>query len=202
MKDSPVCIIYDHVARAAVSLALEIYMSTPAMAFGVGLRNVVVSFWLVWTVTFCISRVFLLHEAYIAESSKRIDERWLLEKCREPEFYSNIRQHTDLCTEVANNARGSLLLSALNSVAARTHACGSTPCLELVYSAVARLGWQASLSSHCKQFNWGSTTVFHLLCDHGRMEIRGGVGHLGSDFLTVFFYQIACFLIARRPGFH
>ena len=31
------------------------------------------------------------------------------------------------------------------------------------------------------------------------MEIRGGVGHLGSDFLTAFFHQIACFLTTKRP---
>ena len=46
------------------------------------------------------------------------------------------------------------------------------------------------------------TTVSHLLCDHGRMDICGGVGHLNSNSLTSFFHQIACFLMARRPGFH
>lgn len=120
-------------------------MSTPAMAFGVGLRNVVVSLWLIWVGTFCISRVFLLHEAYVAESNKRTDERWLLQQCKDPEFYSNIRQHTDLCTEVANNAGASLLLKALNRVASQTHACGSTSCVELVYVAMSRLGWQLGL---------------------------------------------------------
>lgn len=80
-------------------------MSTPAMAFGVGLRNVVVSFWMVWGATFLISRldndqpiflcqqtthdspcflsrVFLLHEAYVSESNKRVDEKWLLLQCQ------------------------------------------------------------------------------------------------------------------------
>jgi hypothetical protein len=93
------------------------------MAFGVGLRNVLFSFWLVWLCTFCISRIFLLHEAYISESNKQADERWLLEKCKEPEFYSNIRQHTDLCTEVANNARASLLAQGCSADACmRQHA--------------------------------------------------------------------------------
>lgn len=120
-------------------------MSTPAMAFGVGLRNVVVSFWMVWGITFFISRAFLLHESYVAEANKRMDERWLLEKCQEPEFYSNLRQHTDLCTEVARNARSSLLLTALNKVASQTHACGSTSCVEMAFSLFSRLGWQMGI---------------------------------------------------------
>ena len=123
----------------------KIKMSTPAMAFGVGLRNVVVSLWLIWVVTFCISRVFLFHEAYIFESNKRADERWLLSKCKDAEFYSNIRQHTDLCTEVANSARTNLLLTALNRVASQTHACGGTSCVELVYVTLSRMGWQLGL---------------------------------------------------------
>lgn len=120
-------------------------MSTPAMAFGAGLRNILVSLWLVWSLTFAISRIFLLHDAYISESNKRIDERWLREKCKEPEFYSNLRQHTDLCTEVEKNARSSLLLVALNKVASNTHACGTVSCLDLVFSMFSRLGWHVAL---------------------------------------------------------
>lgn len=120
-------------------------MSTPAMAFGAGLRNILASLWMVWCLTFVISRIFLLHDAYISESNRRADERWLLERCREPEFYSNLRQHTDLCTAVEKNARSSLFLTALNSVASKTHACGTTSCLDLVFTIFSRLGWHAGL---------------------------------------------------------
>ncbi len=34
------------------------------------------------------------------EVGKRNDERWLLLQCADPDFYSNLRQHSDLCTEV------------------------------------------------------------------------------------------------------
>lgn len=64
---------------------------------------------------------------------------------REPEFYSNLRQHTDLCTEVAKNARASLLLTALNSVASQTHACGTVSCLDLIFSIFSKLGWHMGL---------------------------------------------------------
>jgi hypothetical protein len=36
----------------------------------------------------------------VFEVGKRNDERWLLLQCADPDFYSNLRQHSDLCTEV------------------------------------------------------------------------------------------------------
>jgi len=45
-------------------------------------------------------RVYAFHEAYVFEVGKRNDERWLLLQCADPDFYSNLRQHSDLCTEV------------------------------------------------------------------------------------------------------
>ena len=86
------------------------------MALSTAVRNMILSMWWMYLATFVTSRIFYFHEAYIEESSRRADEQWLLLQCKDPEFYSNIRQHTDLCTEVANNARGSLLLKALHKV--------------------------------------------------------------------------------------
>lgn len=120
-------------------------MTTPAMAAGGAARNIALTLWWMWLATFVVSRLYLVHEAYIEEAGKRSDERWLLDKCHDPEFYSNIRQHTDLCTEVANNARSSLLLKALHKVASATHLCGQSSCTDAVYTFVIRFGWQASL---------------------------------------------------------
>lgn len=120
-------------------------MSTPAMALGTAVRNIVLCIWFMWMTTFTASRIYLLHEAYIEEANKRVDEIWLLKQCDDAEFYSNIRQHTDICTEVANNARSSLLLKALHKVASNTHICGSASCMETAYAFVVRFGWQATL---------------------------------------------------------
>ncbi len=70
------------------------------MALSMCLRNALVSFWLLWVVTFVVTRVYALHEAYVFEVGKRNDERWLLRQCQDAEFYSNLKQHSDLCTEV------------------------------------------------------------------------------------------------------
>ena len=75
-------------------------MSTPYMAFSSLLRNALAVFWTLWLTAFVIVRVYALHEAYVAEAGKRSDERWLLEKCQDLEFYANLRQHSNLCTEV------------------------------------------------------------------------------------------------------
>lgn len=64
--------------------------------------------------------------------------RHVQQRAQEPEFYSNLRQHTDLCTEVAKNARASLLLTALNTVASQTHACGTASCMDFVFTVFSR----------------------------------------------------------------
>ncbi len=49
--------------------------------------------------------------------------------------------------KVSNNARSSLFLKALSQVAEKgIHLCGSasTSCLDLAYSAIYRMGWQAA----------------------------------------------------------
>ena len=49
-------------------------------------------------------------------------------------------------SQVSNNARSSLLLKSLSRVASEhgISLCGKSTCLELVYAAVFRLGWQAA----------------------------------------------------------
>lgn len=75
-------------------------MSTLYMAVTPLLRNSLAICWLLWITAFCVTRIFALHEAYVSEVGRREDERWLLDKCADPEFYANLRQHSNLCTEV------------------------------------------------------------------------------------------------------
>jgi hypothetical protein len=67
------------------------------MAFTNYMKWILIGFWIVWMTTLLVSRSYIFHEAYTAHVAKVEDERWLLEQCSTPEFYSNIRQHTDLC---------------------------------------------------------------------------------------------------------
>ena len=70
------------------------------MAFSCLVRNALAVFFSLWLCTFLITRAYALHEAYVAEVGKRSDERWLLDQCLDPEFYANLKQHSNLCTEV------------------------------------------------------------------------------------------------------
>ena len=46
-----------------------------------------------------------LHNAYKKAMLRLEDERWLLENCRDPLFFSKMRAHTTVCSEVEANAR-------------------------------------------------------------------------------------------------
>lgn len=52
---------------------------------------------MIWVLSLTISRLFIFQQAYSSHVAKIQDEQWLLQQCEEPVFYSNIRQHTDLC---------------------------------------------------------------------------------------------------------
>jgi hypothetical protein len=72
-------------------------MSTPVMAFTQYVKWMLLGFWVIWATTLFVSRIFIFHQAYTTHIAKVGDEKWLADQCTKPEFYSNIRQHTDLC---------------------------------------------------------------------------------------------------------
>lgn len=100
--------------------------------------------WILWVSTLVVSRVYIFCEAYSLESIKVQDEKYLLEKCKDPEFFYNLKQHTDLCASVIANANTSILLKSLNAVATNTHACGAKPCSEIMQALVSKFTWHAA----------------------------------------------------------
>lgn len=48
-----------------------------------------------------LDRLCLFHQTYQAISARLSSERWLLEKCSDPNFFSNMHQHSDLCFQVS-----------------------------------------------------------------------------------------------------
>lgn len=119
-------------------------MSTPYTVLASWTRSLAVSFWIIWVSTMILSRIHVFHRAYVSENQKVADEKYLLEKCMDAEFYSNIRQHTSICTEVAENARSSVLLKSLHVMAQTTHLCGESPCSEVIRACISRLTWQVT----------------------------------------------------------
>jgi hypothetical protein len=57
-----------------------------------------------------------LYSRYETLAGQLESERWLVKRCKDPEFFSNMHQHTDLCISVENNARVGALMLAVRDV--------------------------------------------------------------------------------------
>jgi len=57
-----------------------------------------------------------LYSRYETIQGRLESERWLVQRCRDPDFFANMHQHTDLCISVENNARVGAPMLALRDV--------------------------------------------------------------------------------------
>lgn len=58
----------------------------------------------------------VLYGAYKRAAMRLDDEKWLRENCRDPVFFSKMRAHTRVCSEVEANARVGAFWTALHEV--------------------------------------------------------------------------------------
>jgi hypothetical protein len=117
-------------------------MTTPAHAFLAYSRALVVVFAWALLVGALVSRGYVWYEAYVRLGTERENEAWLRSKCAEPEFYSNMRQHTELCAEVENRARAWILWRSANLMISSTRVCGERSCLDYAEDLVVKgLAW-------------------------------------------------------------
>jgi hypothetical protein len=61
----------------------------------------------------CLGALFA---AYKRACMRLDDEKWLLENCKDPMFFSKMRAHTTVCSEVETNARIGAFWTALKEV--------------------------------------------------------------------------------------
>ena len=115
-------------------------MSTPAMVAASMLKIMVLCLGVFWIVSFSVGRIFVFYETYTETMRLLKDETWLRQQCADPSFYSNIRQHADLCTGVQRNFERGAILVALNAVANTAHLCGRHSCADAVIY-ISRGGW-------------------------------------------------------------
>ena len=107
-------------------------MSTPAMVAASMLKIMVLCIGVFWIVSFSVGRIFVFYETYTETMRLLKDETWLRMQCTDPLFYSNIRQHADICTGVQRNFERGAILVALNAVANTAHLCGRHSCADAV----------------------------------------------------------------------
>jgi hypothetical protein len=63
-----------------------------------------------------LDKLCQFNELYQSMSAKLESERWLLDQCSDPHFFSKMHLHTDLCFQVENNARVGAFLLALREL--------------------------------------------------------------------------------------
>lgn len=51
-----------------------------------------------------LDRLCLFHQTYQSMVSKLESERWLLDQCSDPHFFSKMHQHSDLCFQARNSS--------------------------------------------------------------------------------------------------
>lgn len=97
-----------------------------------------------WTAFFVFDRLYALHSILGEQRARLADEAWLRRNCADPVFFSNLRGHTDVCDQVAQNARRNVWLYTLRRVTEEASLCGARPCES--YAAEA-LAWLYGLSA-------------------------------------------------------
>lgn len=81
---------------------------------------------------FVLSRLHLFQHEYNRISVQRENDAWLLERCKEHDFYHNMKHHSSLCDEISVALRESIILLSLQAVVRNTYTCGYQPCLEIL----------------------------------------------------------------------
>lgn len=74
------------------------------------------------------------HEEHTLFRQKLRDDAWLVEKCNDPQFYINFKQHSDLCQDVQANAQTHVFLHCFKGALQAVELCGFVSCQELAYN--------------------------------------------------------------------
>jgi hypothetical protein len=85
----------------------------------------------------CVTNLHKFHVALTARHQAEQDNHWLAQQCKSPEFYSNMRQHSSLCDDVALAQADALWLHALRDVFDAGSPCGSVSCEQRVVGGLA-----------------------------------------------------------------
>jgi hypothetical protein len=112
-----------------------------------------------------------LYTAYKRACMRLDDERWLLDNCRDPTFYSKMRAHTAVCSEVETNARIGAFWSALKEVTdvARVAwqpyvagvAAAAVVLLPVCWVCASRMSSRCSVVMRRRREGWGECIPIH-----------------------------------------
>ena len=85
---------------------------------------------------FLATRTHMFHCALMRRQQNVLNNMWLLQQCKSPDFYSNMKQHSTLCDNVVLEQTDALWLHALRDVINETYFCGNKPCIYRVEQVI------------------------------------------------------------------
>jgi hypothetical protein len=74
------------------------------------------------------TRSHVFYTSYTQRSLRSQNAAWLVQQCKSPEFYSNMKHHNSLCDEVVLEQADPIWLHALRDVFDSTSICGHMAC--------------------------------------------------------------------------
>ena len=152
-------------------------MSTPAVLFASMVKLMILCLTTFWVTSFTVSRFVVFYEAYSNALRVVRDEEWVRGQCSDPLFYSNLKQHSDLCLTVQINFERSPFLVGLNAVADTAYLCGRRSCAD-VLADIANGGWPVILT--CGLFSLLAPTAVVHVFKHlvaGERRLAGDLPH-------------------------
>lgn len=126
---------------------------------------------LVVSMCVCVCSIHWLcqfHQIFLATSARLESERWLVQQCEDPHFFTKMHLHTDLCFTVTSNARVGALMLSLQEF---TRGIMSAH----LFERGDGWGWGGRLL-----FSWGGGCVLLILLLFGPSWVFSGTRALGS----------------------
>jgi len=90
-----------------------------------------------WVVSILIIKAHLLHVSITARHQQIMNNQWLFEQCKQPEFYHNMKHHATLCDDLELQSKDSVWLHALRDVLDHSSLCGPVHCDVLFAGAMS-----------------------------------------------------------------
>ena len=85
---------------------------------------------------FVITHTHVFYVAYTTRIQREQNAAWLVQQCKSPEFYSNMKHHASLCDDVTLAEADAIWLHALRDVFETISVCGTVTCEERVLAVI------------------------------------------------------------------
>ena len=116
----------------------------------------------------CIHQLCLFHQIYLTTQARLESERWLVSQCEDPNFFTKMHLHTDLCFTVSDNARVGVAMLSLQEFTRR-----------ILVTDVWGGRWGAALWVGRVLFSWTGAGLLVLLLVVGPSWLFQGTRALG-----------------------